>query len=179
MTSRLLDVNGNPLGLNLTPRGNLVVENTLESSIHNGRRFFVRNHQSVVADDVVNFLMKPTEGYDIHLDSEFISDISCSIAVYVVASISDYGTELTAINQNQNYINISLNASVYKDVTYSGETLILATKIDASKKTSASRYDTGEYVLTYPNLSVLEITAEGTGYVSWNFSFSEIASGTY
>lgn len=179
MAFRLLDINGKPVGVNLTLRGNIVYENTLENSVHGGRRYFVRNFQTMATDEVVNFLVVPVEGYDIHFEAELTSDILCEVETLYDVTVSDYGDELTPLNQNQNYRSISPNVGFYQGVTYSGGTSSMKSKIDANRKTTASRYDTGEFVLAYPYNTLVKITASDNGYVTWNFGFSEIVANSY
>lgn len=178
---RILNINGSPAGLHITARGNIVLENTLENSIHEGRRFFLRNYQDVSLDDTVNFLMVPAEGYDVHLDAEFFSDVNCSIEAWFNITIGDYGTEQLLLNHNQKYALSQPYLKVYKDATFINDdgVMSLRSKIDSAKKASASRADTGEYVLSYPIKSLVKITAEADGYIGWNMGFSEVAAGAY
>lgn len=180
MRGRSVDIDGKPVGFHITARGNLVVENTLENSIHDGRRFHLINYDDTLQiNDTVNFLFVPAEGYSLHLDSVFTSDVECSIEVLFHPTIGDYGTELMLRNHNQNYVTSQMNSKIYKDVTDINDDGIstIRSKIQAGKNTSASRYDTGEFVLAYPYRTMVIITLdEGPGYLVWEFGISEVAN---
>lgn len=177
MMARIENIDGNPVGMHLTPRGNLVVESSLENSIHEGRRFYAMDFKEVLTDSVTTFLMIPAEGYQIHIDTELVSDVGCDVEVYVNPTITNYGSEITLFNRNQNYITRTINAKAYTDITTSDNgTLILRDKITATKKSSASRHDTGEFILVYPFKSLIRVIASANGYLTWNFGVSEVVS---
>jgi hypothetical protein len=179
--SRILDVQGNPVGLNITKRGNAVIENSLENSIHYGRRFYLSSYEDVTTDDEITFLFVPAEGYDIHIDTIIESDVDCIIQAYFMATIGDYGTEQLLLPRSQRFAGNSMFFKAYKGTTIinGDEVLTLSSKLFAGKHTSASRVDNGEFVLAYPYKSFLRITANGDGSVNYDFGFSEIEASTY
>lgn len=181
MKGRALDIDGNPIGFHLTVRGNLVVENTLENSIHEGRRFYLRNYQNIANEDVVNFLVVPSEGYDLHVDLGLKSDVLCDVKIYINPTVTNYGDEQTLRNHNQNYIASTFYSNVYKDITVSANgTLALADKVESGKHVAATRYSTGEFVLVYPYSAFMIITAEeGPGYLTWDFGATQTIARSY
>lgn len=179
---RILDRDGKPIGLHITPRGNVVFENTLENSIHEGRRFFHQSYQDVAASDEITFLFVPAEGYDLHLDVNLEANVEVTVLAYFGVTVGDYGTQLLILNNNQNFAQTSPNAKVYKDATIinGDEILTVGNKITANKNASAGRSNSGEFVLAYPYKSFMKLTAEeGSGFISWQIGMSEVASGTY
>lgn len=182
MSGRILDRNGQPIGLHITPRGNAVFENTLENSIHEGRRYFNHNYQDVSTSDEINFLFVPAQGYDMHLDVNLEADVEVTVEAYFRVTVGDYGTQLLCLNSNQNFATTFPNAGVYKDVTIINDDGIqtVGNKITANKNASAGRSNAGEFVLAYPYKSFMRLTAEeGPGFVVWQIGFTEVASGTY
>lgn len=181
MKGRVLNINGVPIGFHLTSRGNLVVENTLENSIHEGRRYYLRNYQTIANAESVNFLAVPNENYDLHVDFGLKADVLCDVKAYVSPTVTVYGDEQTLRNHNQNYINVPFEGKVYKDITaLSNGTFAFADKLEAGKNVSATRYSTGEFNLTYPYSVFLVITAEeGPGYLTWDFGITNVSNNSY
>ena len=179
MNSRIEDITGNPRGLHITPRGNLVSENTLENSIHEGRRYFYLDYEAIIDEQIVTFLMIPDENYKVHVDMILNSTVLCQVELLLNCTIGDYGTELDIRNHNQEFIfSNPFKSKAYKNSTIinADESVIAKNIINANKKLGASRFDTGEFILAFPYKTAVRVTAlEGPGYLSWEFGFSEVA----
>lgn len=182
MSGRILDRNGQPIGLHITPRGNVVFENTLENSIHEGRRYFNHNYQDVAASDIITFLFVPSEDYDMHLDVNLEANVEVTVEAYFAVTVGDYGTEVLMLNSNQNFATSQITGHVYKDATIinSDEIFTVGNKITANKNASAGRSNAGEFVLSYPYKSFMRLTVEeGPGFVVWQIGMTEVEHGTY
>lgn len=171
------DTKGKIVELNVTTRGHLIVENTLENSVHLGRRFFNSSWQSMDIDAVLRFYLDIADGYNLHSEFVFEADVGHSIDVYMRSTVDAVGDTLSVFNHNGNFQDSNTFASkLYKNSTFSDlGTLAMQYRIGSEKKATGTRYDSGEFVLVPASKVAIVITNLGTaGCVSWDFGFSQI-----
>lgn len=180
-----LNTDGKPQGCHITYRGNIVVENSLENSIHEGRRFFTKDWVEIDAEGSFNMLLvtgqSSNSDYSLHLDLEVESDVENNLEAFLMPTVTDNGTEIEVHNHNGNYLTALFNSQIYKNATISDNgTSVLRTKLLSGKKLSATRYSTGELVIAGNRILLLKIdNVDTAGFICWQAGLSQIYTGEF
>lgn len=182
---KLFNTSGVPRGIALTTRDHLVIENTLENSIHVGRRFFNEDWAAIDAAGSLNLYLevaRSSEGdYALHTDFVIEGDQENTLEIFIEPTISDKGEELTVWNNNGFYqLTNFFQSKLYKDCTPSDNgTSVIRGRISSGKKIAGSRYDFGERILVEGRKILIKIdNIDTAGYIMWQIGFSQIYSGS-
>lgn len=181
---KVFDRNGVPQGLAITYRGHPVIENTLENSIHLGRRFFNRDWAAIGAGGSFNIFLElamSSEGdYALHTDFEIESDQDGTLEMFIEPTVSDNGSELNVWNHNGAFQGVNVfHSNLYKDCTPTNDgTIIGRGRLSSGKKISSSRFSSGELILVEGRKVLIKIeNVDTAGYIMWDVGFSQIYTG--
>lgn len=181
---KIFNTAGVPRGLALTSRDHQIIEDTLENSIHIGRRFFNRDWAAVGAGGSLNLYLEVAEStngdYALHVDFDVEGDQENTLEIFIEPIVSDAGTELNVWNHNGEYQQTNLfKSKLYKNCTIEENgTSVMRGRIASDKKVSSSRFSSGEHILVEGRKILIKIdNIDTAGYILWDLGFSQIYTG--
>lgn len=182
---KVFDRDGVPQGVALTYRGHQIVEDTLENSIHIGRRFFNRDWAAIGAGGSLNLYLevaRSSEGdYALHADFDIEGDQENILEIFIEPTVSNKGTGLSVWNHNGEYqLSNTFKSNLYKGCTIVDNGIsVIRGRISSNKKVSGTRFESGEHILVEGRKILIKIdNVDTAGYITWDIGFSQIYTGT-